>query len=106
MHTFRLFLLSRRNTDRHNQGHHILRRPCRLAYWWKRKRAIQRLESGGNEVTGKVTHDDLKLLQGTWTITSLEVDGQAMPDYMLDNSRIQVRGDRFTTTGMGASYKG
>jgi uncharacterized protein (TIGR03067 family) len=49
---------------------------------------------------------DLDLLQGSWTVSTLEVDGQAMPDAMLADARVVVKGDRFTTTGMGAEYKG
>jgi uncharacterized protein (TIGR03067 family) len=49
---------------------------------------------------------DLDLLQGTWTIESLEVDGQPMPAAMLDDACIVVEGNRFTSTGMGAVYQG
>src|SRR5262249_27872940 len=44
-------------------------------------------------------------LQGTWSVTSLEVDGQNMAG-MLDGARVVVKGDRFTSTGMGAEYQG
>jgi uncharacterized protein (TIGR03067 family) len=46
---------------------------------------------------------DLDGLQGTWNIVSLEMDGQKMPGA---GARIVVRGDRFTTIGMGATYEG
>jgi uncharacterized protein (TIGR03067 family) len=49
---------------------------------------------------------DLDLLQGSWTVTALEVDGQKMPASMLANARIAINGDRFTSTGMGATYEG
>jgi uncharacterized protein (TIGR03067 family) len=49
---------------------------------------------------------DLDLLQGSWTITALEVDGQAMPAAMLDGARIEIQGNRFNSTGMGAVYQG
>ena len=49
---------------------------------------------------------DLDALQGTWNITSLELDGQAMPGDMLAEARIQIDGDRFATTGMGSAYAG
>ena len=49
---------------------------------------------------------DLDLLQGTWTITTLEVDGQALPETLLANARIEIQGDRFVSTGMGAKYAG
>lgn len=48
---------------------------------------------------------DLDLLQGSWTIDAMEVDGQEMPDAMVAG-RIVVQGDRFTSLGMGAVYEG
>jgi uncharacterized protein (TIGR03067 family) len=50
--------------------------------------------------------DDLKQLQGTWTVTSLEVEGQQMPDAMLSAAQIVIKGTRFTSSGMGATYTG
>ena len=49
---------------------------------------------------------DLKKLQGTWNVVSLEVEGQAMPASALGAARIVVQGDHFTTSGMGAKYEG
>ena len=49
---------------------------------------------------------DLDLLQGPWTVTALEMDGQEMPADMLSNARIVIEGSRFTSTGMGAVYEG
>ena len=46
---------------------------------------------------------DLERLQGTWNIVSLEMDGQKMSG---GGARIVVRGDRFTTIAMGATYEG
>jgi len=46
---------------------------------------------------------DLDRLQGTWTIESLEMDGRKMPG---GEARIVVRGNRFTTIAMGATYEG
>jgi uncharacterized protein (TIGR03067 family) len=48
--------------------------------------------------------DDLAKLQGTWNIVALEMDGQKMPAG--GDGRIVVDGDRFTSEGMGATYKG
>jgi uncharacterized protein (TIGR03067 family) len=49
---------------------------------------------------------DLKKLQGTWLITALEVDGNKMGAGMFGESKIIVKGDRFTTISMGATYEG
>jgi uncharacterized protein (TIGR03067 family) len=49
---------------------------------------------------------DLDRLQGVWTVTSMEVDGQTMPAAMLAEARIAIKGNRFTSTGMGAVYQG
>ena len=50
--------------------------------------------------------EDLELLQGTWSVSALAVDGQIMPEEMLTNARVVVKGGRFTSEGMGAVYKG
>jgi uncharacterized protein (TIGR03067 family) len=50
--------------------------------------------------------DDLDLLQGSWSIAALEVDGQPMPAAMLGEARIAITGSRFRSTGMGAIYEG
>jgi uncharacterized protein (TIGR03067 family) len=52
----------------------------------------------------KKTSSDLDLLQGTWSVTSLEMDGTAVPG--IGNSRLVVKGNRFKSTGMGAIYEG
>lgn len=49
---------------------------------------------------------DLDKLQGAWSLTSLEVDGQEVPAIALNDSRIIVKGTEFTSTSMGAKYKG
>lgn len=46
---------------------------------------------------------DLERLQGTWNIVALEMDGNAMPS---EGASICIQGKRFTTTAMGATYKG
>jgi uncharacterized protein (TIGR03067 family) len=45
---------------------------------------------------------EIEKLQGQWNVTSLEVDGAAMPP----GGRITLSGDRFTAIGMGAEYTG
>src|SRR5205085_10866962 len=51
-------------------------------------------------------HPDLQLVQGSWIVTALEMDGQNMPAALLADSRIVVQGERFTSTGVGAVYEG
>jgi uncharacterized protein (TIGR03067 family) len=46
------------------------------------------------------------LLQGSWSVTALEVDGQEIPAGMLGDARVVVKGNRFESTGMGAVYEG
>jgi uncharacterized protein (TIGR03067 family) len=47
---------------------------------------------------------DLDLLQGTWTVAALEVDGQ--PIESPGDASIVIQGSRFTGMGMGAAYEG
>lgn len=49
---------------------------------------------------------DLDLLQGSWRVTALEMDGQKTPADMLADARVEVKGNRFQSTGMGAVYEG
>jgi len=49
---------------------------------------------------------DSDLLQGTWSVVALEMEGQKMPAAMLGAARIVVEGDRFQSLGMGATYEG
>ena len=50
--------------------------------------------------------EDLDLLQGSWVVTTLEVEGQKMPAAMLANAGIVIKGSRFTSMGMGVVYEG
>lgn len=47
---------------------------------------------------------EIEALQGTWTVVSLEMDGQPMDGGA--DARVVVENDRFTTSGMGAVYEG
>ncbi len=49
---------------------------------------------------------DLEKLQGIWNIVALELDGNKMPEGMLGESQIVVKGDAFDTFSMGAAYRG
>lgn len=50
--------------------------------------------------------DDLSKLQGIWNIASLEIEGAKQPDGMLTGAQIVIEKDRFTSQGMGSTYKG
>src|SRR5262245_19649122 len=50
--------------------------------------------------------NDLDRLQGSWTVTTLEVDGQKMSRDMFGNAQVRVKGGRFVSTGMGVEYEG
>ena len=49
---------------------------------------------------------DLDLLQGSWSVISLETDGNRMDASMLTGAKIVIQGDRFQSLGMGAEYEG
>lgn len=46
---------------------------------------------------------DLKKLQGSWFMVSLEMEGQKFPT---GGSKIVIRGERFVSVNMGAEYEG
>lgn len=50
--------------------------------------------------------NDLEKLQGAWRVTSLESDGQAMAEVVFAGATIVIKGSRFTSSGMGATYQG
>ena len=52
-----------------------------------------------------MTHD-IESLQGTWAVVDLESEGQRLEPDSLAGARIVVRGNRFTSLGMGATYEG
>ena len=49
---------------------------------------------------------DIELLQGSWSIKSLSMEGQELPASMFANASIVVKGNRFTSLGMGTAYEG
>jgi len=49
---------------------------------------------------------DLDKVQGTWSITSLEMDGQEMSLPGTGDARVVIEKDRFKSTGMGMDYEG
>ena len=50
--------------------------------------------------------EQLRALEGTWTFSRLEVDGDAVPAAALRSSRILIDGDRFRTESPEATYEG
>src|SRR5205085_40254 len=53
----------------------------------------------------KATGDAAKL-QGTWEFAALEIEGAKTPQANLAGSRIEIVGDKFTTTTGPVVYKG
>ncbi len=49
---------------------------------------------------------DIDLLQGSWSIKALMLEGQAMPSVMFANASIVVQANRFVSLGMGTPYEG
>jgi uncharacterized protein (TIGR03067 family) len=49
---------------------------------------------------------DIDLLQGSWSIKSLALEGQEMPAAMFSSASMVVEGNRFTSLGMGTRYEG
>src|SRR5215510_14329130 len=49
---------------------------------------------------------ELDRLQGTWRVASLESDGSTRPSDDLTDAAITVRGNQFTSVGMGDAYDG
>jgi uncharacterized protein (TIGR03067 family) len=48
---------------------------------------------------------DIDLLQGSWSITSLLMEGQELPASLFANASM-VKGNRFTSLGIGTEYGG
>jgi uncharacterized protein (TIGR03067 family) len=49
---------------------------------------------------------DFDNLQGTWKVTAFEADGRKMPAGAFEGSTIVIKGNAFTSVGMGATYEG
>ena len=49
---------------------------------------------------------ELDKLQGTWRVAALETDGSTQPSDELTDAAITVRGNQFTSVGMGDAYEG
>ncbi|MGH9763976.1 MAG: TIGR03067 domain-containing protein, partial [Blastocatellia bacterium] len=49
---------------------------------------------------------DMKNLQGTWNVVSLEMEGQKLAEGTLTGAKIVVEGSHFTSAGMGMTYEG
>jgi uncharacterized protein (TIGR03067 family) len=53
-----------------------------------------------------IVHGDLERLQGQWNIVSLQIDGRELPNATFASAKIIIRGDNFSTEGMGLPYSG
>jgi uncharacterized protein (TIGR03067 family) len=63
---------------------------------------IERQPFPNNSQKAPVVKPDRVLLQGTWTIKTLEIEGQSFPG----GSSIRLSGNTFVTRSMGAEYEG
>jgi uncharacterized protein (TIGR03067 family) len=50
--------------------------------------------------------NDLDLIQGTWAVAELQMEGQTISGGMLANARVEITGNRFSSLGMGTVYEG
>jgi len=50
--------------------------------------------------------NDMDLLQGSWNVSELQMEGQTISGGMLSNARVVITGNRFSSVGMGAVYEG
>jgi uncharacterized protein (TIGR03067 family) len=50
--------------------------------------------------------EDLDLVQGTWAVAELQMEGQTISGGMLANARVEITGSRFSSLGMGTVYEG
>jgi len=50
--------------------------------------------------------EQLRALEGTWSFSHLEIDGNKLPATMFEASRILIDGDRFRTESPEATYEG
>jgi uncharacterized protein (TIGR03067 family) len=50
--------------------------------------------------------DDLELIQGSWAVSELQMEGQTISGGMLANARVEITGNRFSSLGMGTVYEG
>jgi uncharacterized protein (TIGR03067 family) len=63
-------------------------------------------ESAFEHPKGGNVNSEMNLLQGTWNIAALEVEGQNIPKSEFENARLIIEGNRFTSLGMGTTYEG
>ncbi len=50
---------------------------------------------------------DIKLFEGTWTVTSMEIEGMKAPEETYKNSKLVCKGEEFSFTDpSGTVYKG
>ena len=49
---------------------------------------------------------DLELLQGTWRVDSVEIDGAGISSAVFAGAQLIIDGERFVSLSMGAVYEG
>ena len=60
----------------------------------------------GAQASDAAVRKELSRLQGTWRFTTLEIDGNAIPEEAIRTSSIVIEGDTFVVTSSAATYSG
>jgi uncharacterized protein (TIGR03067 family) len=52
------------------------------------------------------TKKEIERFRGTWKLESLEIEGQALPEEAIKDTRLTIDGNKFTAKDSQATYKG
>jgi uncharacterized protein (TIGR03067 family) len=60
----------------------------------------------GADVKSEAYRQDLEMLQGTWTVVSMEMDGKFLPEERRKKTKVTVQGEKFTFDTGDDSHEG